>query len=85
MPGNAGLNVNRGARIKVRLRQPGDKGSFLPYNSILGTLLHELVHNEIGCELNPTTPPPPGGRLLTSIRFHIYPWQEPLGRLLPTT
>eukprot|EP00038_Savillea_parva_P029753 m.73286 g.73286 ORF g.73286 m.73286 type:complete len:379 (+) comp8827_c0_seq3:302-1438(+) len=42
--GLLGLNVNRGARIKVRLRQPGDRKAFLPYNSVLGTLLHELVH-----------------------------------------
>ena len=40
-----GLNVNRGACIKVRLRYRS--GSFYPYPDVLGTLLHELVHNEI--------------------------------------
>jgi hypothetical protein len=31
--------------MQVRLRRPGDPGSFLPEESVLGTLLHELVHN----------------------------------------
>ena len=44
--GLLGININRGQRIKVRLRDGG--GGFLPFVSILGTVLHELVHNEIG-------------------------------------
>ena len=42
-----GINVNSGQRIKVRLRSTHG-GGFLPFVNILGTLLHELVHNEIG-------------------------------------
>jgi hypothetical protein len=30
---------------QVRLRPHGDPDSFLPEESVLGTLLHELVHN----------------------------------------
>lgn len=43
-----GLNHNHGEKIQVRLRRPSNVASFLPYESILGTLLHELVHNDIG-------------------------------------
>jgi hypothetical protein len=39
-----GLNVNKGAEIRVRLRMPGDRASFLEYESVLKTLLHELCH-----------------------------------------
>lgn len=39
-----GLNVNGGQRVCVRLRAAGSEGHFLPYEAILGTLLHELVH-----------------------------------------
>jgi hypothetical protein len=31
-----------------RLRRAGEPGAFLPYESILGTLLHELAHNTRG-------------------------------------
>ncbi|CAM9730353.1 unnamed protein product, partial [Ectocarpus sp. 13 AM-2016] len=47
-PGLLGLNVNRGQKICIRLRPPSDEGSFYPYEFILGTMLHELVHNQIG-------------------------------------
>jgi len=50
-PDNAnllGLNVNAGEKILIRLRRPRDFNSFLSYNSILGTLLHELCHNVHG-------------------------------------
>merc|ERR1712072_519611 len=43
-----GLNVNRGVEIKLRMRHPGDRDSFFPFEHILGTMLHELCHNEIG-------------------------------------
>lgn len=43
-----GMNVNRGACILVRLRSSKSSESFLPWHSILGTMIHELVHNEIG-------------------------------------
>ena len=46
-PGLLGLNVNR-TTIYVRLRNPFDKHKFLPWHSMLGTLLHELVHMTIG-------------------------------------
>lgn len=48
MPNLLGLNHNHGQRIDIRLRSPSDPRSFLPYNSILGTLLHELAHIEVG-------------------------------------
>lgn len=41
-----GLNQNRGQIIYVRLRKCKDV--FLEYEHVLGTLLHELVHNTIG-------------------------------------
>eukprot|EP00041_Stephanoeca_diplocostata_P006389 m.83286 g.83286 ORF g.83286 m.83286 type:complete len:358 (-) comp16340_c0_seq50:3142-4215(-) len=43
-PGLLGLNVNRGQRIKIRMRSSASATTFLPSNDILGTLLHELVH-----------------------------------------
>lgn len=43
-----GLNVNRGAEIKIRLRPPGQEDSFYDWNHVLGTMLHELCHNQIG-------------------------------------
>ena len=33
--------------------RPGGGGGFFAYNSVLGTLLHELVHNDIGAGRNP--------------------------------
>lgn len=44
----AGLNVNRGSKICVRLRYPGDKTQFMPFESVLDTFLHELSHNVHG-------------------------------------
>ncbi|KAH3901347.1 uncharacterized protein SCODWIG_03775 [Saccharomycodes ludwigii] len=43
-----GMNVNRGARILIRLRYPNDPHSFLPLESLVGTMLHELTHNLFG-------------------------------------
>jgi DNA-dependent metalloprotease WSS1 len=43
-----GLNVNQGEKICLRLRPPQDATAFLPYNEIVGTMLHELTHNNIG-------------------------------------
>jgi hypothetical protein len=42
-PNLLGLNVNRGAEVKIRLRRAGD-GGFYDFNHVLGTMLHELVH-----------------------------------------
>ena len=43
-----GLNVGGGGgrtqQIKVRCRKPGAAAGFYPYEFVLGTLLHELVH-----------------------------------------
>jgi DNA-dependent metalloprotease WSS1 len=46
-PALLGLNHNKGQKIQVRLRQSKDSG-FMPYESALGTTLHELVHCDIG-------------------------------------
>jgi hypothetical protein len=47
-----GLNVGGGGghtrEVKVRLRPARDPESFLPYESVLHTMLHELVHNVRG-------------------------------------
>ncbi|KAI9648525.1 hypothetical protein NHQ30_003160 [Ciborinia camelliae] len=43
-----GLNVNRGQKICLRLRYPGDRNQFLPMEEVVDTMLHELCHNEIG-------------------------------------
>ncbi|SCU95908.1 LANO_0E11826g1_1 [Lachancea nothofagi CBS 11611] len=40
-----GMNVNGGAKIMLRLRQPFDEDQFLAREQILGTMLHELTHN----------------------------------------
>jgi hypothetical protein len=37
--GLLGLNVNRGQKVKIRLRPAANEGSFLPYNDVLGTIL----------------------------------------------
>jgi hypothetical protein len=43
-----GLNVNRGQKICIRLRYPGDQTQFLPLEQVVDTMLHELSHNAIG-------------------------------------
>jgi len=43
-----GINQNRGQKICLRLRYPGDKNQFLPAEEVLDTMLHELSHNVIG-------------------------------------
>jgi hypothetical protein len=40
-----GLNVNHGQSISIRLRKSrNDLNSFFPYEDLLGTMLHEMVH-----------------------------------------
>ncbi|KAK3394646.1 WLM domain-containing protein [Podospora didyma] len=39
-----GLNVNRGEKILLRLRYPGDRNQFLPFEQVVDTMLHELSH-----------------------------------------
>ena len=51
MPRNAhewGRNWNRGQRIEIRLRKKVTDDHFLPFDFILGTMLHELTHNVHG-------------------------------------
>ncbi|GAB0498405.1 hypothetical protein MMPV_009749 [Pyropia vietnamensis] len=43
-----GINVNRGAAIRVRLRSPTAPSTFLDYDAVLSTLLHELAHIAVG-------------------------------------
>lgn len=47
-PGLLGLNIDGGKEVRIRLRYNGRERDFYPYESILGTLLHELTHNEHG-------------------------------------
>lgn len=39
-----GLNINKGERICLRLRYPGDERQFMPLEEITDTMLHELCH-----------------------------------------
>ncbi|KKY16100.1 putative zinc [Phaeomoniella chlamydospora] len=43
-----GLNINRGQKICLRLRYPGDQNQFLPVEQVTDTMLHELCHNVHG-------------------------------------
>ncbi|KAI1309789.1 WLM-domain-containing protein [Xylaria venustula] len=47
-PNLLGLNVDRGQRICLRLRYPGDRNQFLPIEQVADTMLHELAHNVHG-------------------------------------
>lgn len=46
--GLLGLNTNYGEKINLRLRYAGDETQFLPLEEVVDTMLHELVHNDIG-------------------------------------
>jgi len=39
-----GLNINRGQEIRIRLRPANRETEFLPFESLVGTMLHELTH-----------------------------------------
>ncbi|KAI4158849.1 MAG: hypothetical protein LQ342_007085 [Letrouitia transgressa] len=39
-----GLNWNKGQKICLRLRYPGDERQFLPLEEVVDTMLHELCH-----------------------------------------
>lgn len=43
--GILGLNTNRGERIDIRLRNGNNE--YLEWNDLVGTLCHELTHNEV--------------------------------------
>ncbi|KAG0572075.1 hypothetical protein KC19_VG065900 [Ceratodon purpureus] len=47
-PGLLGLNIDGGREVRIRLRHHGRDWDFYPYESVLGTLLHELTHNQCG-------------------------------------
>ncbi|KAL3146079.1 hypothetical protein ABBQ38_015428 [Trebouxia sp. C0009 RCD-2024] len=51
-PNLLGLNINGGggntSEIKIRLRPHNTESRFFPYEHLLGTMLHELVHNVQG-------------------------------------
>lgn len=47
-----GMNMNRGSKIMLRLRNPHDEFQFLSRESIMGTMLHELTHNLHGAHDN---------------------------------
>ncbi|KAJ3102592.1 hypothetical protein HDU96_009581 [Phlyctochytrium bullatum] len=47
-PALLGLNINHGQEIRLRLRHPANEARFLDFESVLGTMLHELTHNAIG-------------------------------------
>jgi DNA-dependent metalloprotease WSS1 len=40
--------VNKGQKIYLRLRYPGDQNQFLPQEQVVDTMLHELSHNVHG-------------------------------------
>ncbi|KAL7422706.1 hypothetical protein Q5752_001997 [Cryptotrichosporon argae] len=51
LPGNPALlgnNMNRGQRINLRLRPPGDPSTFYEYDQLVLVMLHELTHIEHG-------------------------------------
>lgn len=39
-----GLNIDRGRKICLRLRYPGDQSQFMPIENVVDTMLHELCH-----------------------------------------
>ncbi|RKO83775.1 WLM domain-containing protein, partial [Blyttiomyces helicus] len=43
-PNLLGVNINRGKEICIRLRPYHDEKSFLEFDLLVGTMLHELVH-----------------------------------------
>ncbi|CAF9937570.1 hypothetical protein IMSHALPRED_000462 [Imshaugia aleurites] len=43
-----GLNINKGQKICLRLRYPGDERQFLPVEEVTDTMLHELCHIVFG-------------------------------------
>ncbi|KAG0364496.1 hypothetical protein BGZ54_007430, partial [Gamsiella multidivaricata] len=43
--GLLGMNTNRGWKIQLCLRYHHDENLFLPWEEVIGTMLHELAHN----------------------------------------
>eukprot|EP01041_Mallomonas_annulata_P007975 gene7975-16324_t len=46
-PSLQGLNVNRGKSIMLRLRPSYNSNELLPYEDVMGTMIHELTHMQI--------------------------------------
>jgi hypothetical protein len=46
--GLLGMNVNKGQSILIRLRPPWNKNEFYGWEHVMGTMIHELTHMEIG-------------------------------------
>ena len=47
-PGLLGMNVNRGQKILIRLRKSENVNDFFPWEHLIGTMIHELTHMQIG-------------------------------------
>jgi len=47
-PSLLGMNVGCGHEIHIRLREISDENLFLPYDDLIGTMLHELCHIKHG-------------------------------------
>lgn len=47
-----GLNINRGQKILLRLRQYSNEKQFYPLYDLVGTMFHELTHNIYGSHDN---------------------------------
>ena len=43
-----GMNVNVGEKILIRLRNSQKSTTIMPYEAVLGTMLHELAHMQVG-------------------------------------
>eukprot|EP00124_Ichthyophonus_hoferi_P000562 Ihof_evm15s21 gene=Ihof_evmTU15s21 len=43
-PNLLGININSGEAVKIRLRLAHNLNEFLPFENLIGTMLHELVH-----------------------------------------
>lgn len=86
--GLLGLNLNGGSKIMIRLREHQNNEAFLPWESLLGTMVHELVHIEIGahsCDFYQLV-----DQLLDEVQLDLlgrgpstpYVWSEEQGRKL---
>ncbi|KAJ7530322.1 hypothetical protein O6H91_15G089300 [Diphasiastrum complanatum] len=47
-PSLLGLNIGGGQEIRIRVRRPGWESEFFRFEDLVGTMLHELTHNEHG-------------------------------------
>lgn len=98
-PGLLGLNRYSGAIIELRLRHLLRPTEFLPYECVLDTLLHELVHNEVGphneafyallrsldkeCRADAPNGPQPGGCEVVAGELPIKPFGSGIRNAAP--